>query len=133
MTFRRNSYYDSFDTNFEIDNKRIVENDKFTYKVENSSIWTWKGYFEKSFYLSCTFNVVIVNLKILKGVSLEVLVLSKCFKLRGIKFINIFFCFAVGTLSFTSNVVWENRSGCGNLERAIIPETLYEIFMSRMQ
>ena len=38
MTFRRNSYYDSFDTNFEIDNKRIVENDKFTYKVENSSI-----------------------------------------------------------------------------------------------
>ena len=65
--------------------------------------------------------------------SLEILVLSKCFKLLGITFINIFFWFAVGTLRFTSNVVWENRPDYTNLERAIIPERLYEISMSRMQ
>ena len=61
------------------------------------------------------------------------LVLSKCFKLLGIKFMNIFFWFAIETLSFTSNVVGENKPGCRNLERPIILDTLYEIFMSRMQ
>ena len=49
MTFIRSCYYDTFETNFEIDSKRIVDIDKFTYKVQNSSKWTWEGYFEKSF------------------------------------------------------------------------------------